>query len=111
MHEFSAIQALIRDACAELSAGAQVQRLIIVVGEASGHDVAHLRAHFDEASRGTPAEGATLQFVREKLTACCSACGTEFVPEGLLLACTHCGGAELVIRGGDSVRVKAVEAL
>lgn len=109
MHEFAAIRALVHDACAQLSTGERVTRLTIVVGEASGHDEQHLRAHFDEACRGTPAEGATLQFVSEKLTARCSHCGAEFAPEGLLLACSHCGGTELAISGVETIRVKAIE--
>lgn len=111
MHEFGAIRALIGDACANLPTGARVRRMVIVVGEASGHDADHLRGHFEEAACGTPAEGASLHFVREKLTACCSHCGAEFVPEGLLLACTHCGGNELAISGGDGIRVEAVEVV
>jgi hydrogenase nickel incorporation protein HypA/HybF len=110
MHEFPEVQAMVRQACAQVPPGARLRSISIVVGEASGHDERHIEAHFDEASRGTAAEGAVLSFTREKLAARCSACNTEFSPTGLLLACTKCGGTELTIIAGDSVRLASVES-
>ncbi len=101
---------MVRDACAQIPPGVRIRRLTIIVGEASGHDARHIQSHFDEASRGTPAENASLDFVVEKLSARCAVCGTNFVPTGSLLACTKCGGTELTITAGHSVRLATVEA-
>ena len=110
MHEFPEVQAMIRQACAQAPAAARITRLKIVVGEASGHDPRHIEAHFAEASRGTRAEGAALEFIREKLAARCAACGTEFKADAVALACARCGGTELVITAGKNVRLAGIEA-
>ena len=110
MHEFPEVLAMIRQARAQLVAGARIRRLTIIVGEASGHDPAHIRAHFAEAVRGNPdMEDASLEFVAEKLAARCAGCGAEFDPSRSLLACSHCGGRELRITAGDTVRLAGVE--
>ena len=106
MHEFSEVLAMIRQARAQLAAGARIRRLTIVVGEASGHDPAHIAAHFAEAARGNPElEGASLEFVAEKLAARCAGCGAEFDAAKSLLVCSHCGGTQLRITAGDQVRL------
>ncbi len=110
MHEFPEVQAMIRQACAQAPAAARITRLKIVVGEASGHDPRHIEAHFAEASRGTRAEGAALEFIREKLAARCAACGTEFKADAVAFACAGCGGTELVITAGKNVRLAGIEA-
>jgi Zn finger protein HypA/HybF involved in hydrogenase expression len=86
VHEFPEVQAMVRKACLQAPAGAHITRLTIVVGEASGHDPRHIQEHFTDASRGTPAQGATLA-----------------------LHCNNCGGTELIITGGNDVRLSAVE--
>jgi hydrogenase nickel insertion protein HypA len=110
VHEFPEVQAMVREAAARVPAGARIKRMQIVVGEASGHDARHIEAHFAEASRGTSAEGAKLEFVSEKLAATCSACGIQFNPGSLALTCAECGGTELKITAGNSVRLAGVEA-
>jgi hydrogenase nickel incorporation protein HypA/HybF len=110
MHEFPEVQAMVKAACAQIGPGASIGRLKIVVGEASGHDPGHIAAHFAEASRNTPAEGAELEFQWEKLAARCAACGAAFGPGERALACPQCGGVELVITAGNSVRLVEVVA-
>jgi Zn finger protein HypA/HybF involved in hydrogenase expression len=109
MHEFPEVQAMVKQACAQVPAGSHIKKLRIVVGEASGHDPRHIEAHFAEASRATPAEGAVLEFIHEKLVGTCTRCGAEFTGDGLVLACTQCGGSELTITAGNAVRLAAVE--
>jgi len=111
VHEFPEVQAMIQRACGQLPAGARIRRLTIIVGEASGHDPHHIEAHFAEAARGNAAiEGAALEFVRERLAARCAACGAEFGSGNPALACSQCGGTELVITAGDKVRLAGVES-
>ncbi len=101
---------MIRQACARLAAGNRIRRLKIAVGEASGHDPAHLQAHFAEAARCKPElEGASLEFVTEKLAAHCAGCGAQFDPTKSMLACSRCGGTQLRITAGDQVRLLGVE--
>lgn len=109
MHEFPEVQAMVKQACAQAPPGARIKRLRIVVGEASGHDSRHIQAHFTDASRGTQAEGAVLEFIHEKLAARCATCGAEFTGGGMVLACTRCGGTQLVITAGNTVRLSGIE--
>ncbi len=109
MHEFPEVQAMVRDACKKAPAGAHIKQLTIVVGEASGHDPHHIQEHFLDASRGTAAEGATLKFIHEKLTAKCAGCGTAFSTNEIVLHCAQCGGTELIITGGNDVRLQSVD--
>ena len=109
MHEFPEVQAMVKQACAQVPPGSRIKRLKIIVGEASGHDPRHIEAHFAEASRATSAEGAALEFIREKLAGTCTHCGAEFTGRGLVLACAQCGGSELTITAGNTVRLDAVE--
>jgi hydrogenase nickel incorporation protein HypA/HybF len=109
MHEFPEVQALVRQACAQTPAARRIRRLIIVVGEASGHDPAHIADHFVEAALGTPAEGATLEFISEKLAAQCARCGAAFAPAPRVFACPQCGATELAITAGQRVRLAKVE--
>lgn len=109
MHEFPEVQAMVRDACARLPAGKAIRKLVIVVGEASGHDPDHIAGHFDEAAAGTAAAGAALEFVIEKLLACCANCGAGFDGAGSAFACPQCGGTELEIIAGRAVRLDRVE--
>jgi len=109
MHEFPEVQAMVQKACAEAPRRARVRRITIAVGEASGHDLRHIVEHFGEASRGTMAEGAELQFIWEKLAARCAACGATFESSDLALKCARCGGVELVITAGKDVRLIEVQ--
>ncbi len=111
MHEFPEVQAMVREVCAQVPLGAHIRCITVIIGEASGHDARHIQAHFDEASRGTAAENAVLTFVSEKLSARCSACGADFAPTGLLLACANCGGSELAIISGASVRLASFDVV
>jgi Zn finger protein HypA/HybF involved in hydrogenase expression len=109
MHEFPEVQAMLRQVLGEAPAPARITRLTFVVGEASGHDARHIQSHFVEASRGTRAEGAVLEFRRERLAAKCAACGVEFEPKGTALACTQCGAVELIITAGNAVSLAGFE--
>jgi len=110
MHEFPEVQAMVQKACAEVPGNARIRKMKIVVGEASGHDPHHIEAHFAEASRGTRAEGAVLEFIAEKLAAKCADCGANYGRENPDLTCSACGSTELVITAGNGVRLSGVEA-
>ena len=109
MHEFPEVQAMVQQACAQAPSQSRIKRLKILVGEASGHDPHHIQAHFDDAARGTRAEGAVLEFIPETLSACCASCGTLFQPDTLALSCEQCGSTELNITAGKTVRLVGVE--
>jgi hydrogenase nickel incorporation protein HypA/HybF len=109
MHEFPEVQALLRQILAQAPPDVRITRVKMVVGEASGHDPHHIEQHFREASRGTSAEGAVLEFVTEPLAAHCAACGEEYKTDESSLGCPRCGGTRLVFTAGKSVYLAGVE--
>lgn len=109
MHEFAEMQAMLQQALAQCPPGGRVTRLRIVVGEASGHDTHHIEQHFREASPGTAAEGATLEFLSESLAARCASCGTEYRTEEACLSCAICGETRLMLTAGNRVYLAEVE--
>ncbi len=109
MHEFREVQSMLHEACAQAGPGVRIRNLTVALGEASGHDADHLRTHFVEAARGTPAEDAELIVVREALAAQCTRCGAEYSSSESTLSCVHCGGIELNVTKGARVYLAGVE--
>jgi hydrogenase nickel incorporation protein HypA/HybF len=110
MHELHQARLLLQEALARSGNSRRIRRLAVIVGEASGHSPEHIAEDFAAAARGTPAEGAALEFLAEKLAARCARCGAAFKSKPLVLACPACGSAELAITAGQEVRLSDVEA-
>lgn len=66
--------------------------------------------HFEAHARGTPAEGARLDFELRRVNARCHACGLEYQPDYHVLICPACGhiAADLVGRVGMGVASMSV---
>jgi len=109
VHELHEVRAMVREACAQACGLSRITKLKIVVGEASGHNPDHIAAHFREASKGTKAEGAKLEFTIEKLAGNCASCGAVFDAKKSAFACGQCGSRELNITAGKDVRLAGVE--
>jgi hydrogenase nickel incorporation protein HypA/HybF len=65
---------------AEQLGATRIERVTLRVGEASGADGDVLRMGFDVATKGTIAEGATLEIETTPIVCQCSGCGHEFTP-------------------------------
>ena len=68
-----------------------------------------LVAGFFSASLGTPAEGAELDLIRSAGTAWCIDCALEVSVSSRLEACPRCAGTQLLITGGEQMRVTEME--
>ena len=64
---------------------------------------------FEVAAQGTAAEGARLEFHRTPGQAWCSDCSRRGEVESRLDLCPACGGANLLVTGGDEMRVLELE--
>lgn len=64
---------------------------------------------FDAVSKGTLAEGATLEIERTPGRAWCHDCMTPIEIPALGSACPTCGGYKLQVTGGEEMRVKEME--
>jgi hydrogenase nickel incorporation protein HypA/HybF len=111
MHELpmtqSALEIVLTHA-AEAGA-ARVTAVHFVVGELSGVEPECVAFHWEILSRGTPAEGARLEFRRPPFTLVCLDCDAAFTPTGAVFDCARCGGSRVRVGGGDELRVEAID--
>ncbi|WP_424360299.1 hydrogenase maturation nickel metallochaperone HypA [Methylocystis parvus] len=68
-----------------------------------------LRFCFDAVSRGTVAEGATLDIVRAPGEGWCLDCGKTVALQERFGACPECGGSNVRMTSGDELRIEELE--
>ncbi len=113
MHELAIATALI-DLVREEAAAARasrVTRMVVEIGALSHVDVHALRFAVDAASRGGPAEGASLDILEPPGTAYCLDCEASVTIRARGEACPRCDGAKLLVQGGDEMRLREMEVV
>ncbi|MGQ9365956.1 hydrogenase maturation nickel metallochaperone HypA [Azospirillum sp. A39] len=111
MHEMALSRGIVEVIREQAAAGgfAAVRTVRLQVGALSHVEPDAILFCFDAVSRGTVAEGARLEIERPPGRAFCLPCGRT-VPLGERYdACPDCGGHELVLVGGEELRVKELE--
>lgn len=110
MHEYGIACEIGEAVVAEMGrhGASRALRVSVSVGVLRGIVAEHLRFFFEHAVRGTPAEGAALAVEEEPVTVLCSACGESSSPR-FTLECPRCGGPAAGSRGGDALRLTAIE--
>ena len=106
MHELSLVQSLL-DIIEEYRDGGKFRKVNAVrlsFGRLGGIEPAALRFAFDVASRGTPAEGASLEFDILPVVVSCLDCGRDSTVDGFTSQCPLCGGDVLVTGGNEELR-------
>jgi hydrogenase nickel incorporation protein HypA/HybF len=107
MHEVSLMTNLLdiveRTAAAECRG--PVRLIHLKIGEMSGVNPEAMRFAFEVLSRGTAAEGATLEIERVPVRVRCSGCGAETSPRDLVFRCAECGCGEIEILTGREMEV------
>lgn len=68
-----------------------------------------LRFCFDAVSRGTLAEGATLDIIRLKGEGWCLDCGKTVALDERFGPCPDCGGRHVQMTSGDELRIQELE--
>lgn len=111
MHELALSQGII-DVIRDQSATqgfTRVKTVRLVIGALSHVEPEAIEFGFDAVSRGTVAEGAALEIERPPGMAFCLACETTVPLAGRSDPCPRCGGYQLVVTGGEEMRVKELE--
>jgi hydrogenase nickel incorporation protein HypA/HybF len=111
MHELSLSQGmlgLIEDS-ARRDGFTRVRTVWLQVGRLASVELESLRFCFDAVTRGSCAEGATLEIERTPGRAWCLTCSDSMTIEDTLAGCPRCGGHQLQVTGGDEMRVKELE--
>ncbi len=111
MHELYATQALLDTALQK--AGEQDAKRItdvyIVVGEISTYVDDSVQFYWDEITKGTIAEGATLHFRHVEAELQCMTCATKYRPQEGEIVCPKCGSAGARIWQGEEFYVEALD--
>lgn len=111
MHELALSRSLVAaiEDEARRQAFTRVQRVTLELGCLGHVDADALAFCFDVATRATLAEGARLEILRQAGEATCMACGEISVVETHLVDCPLCGSAQVLVDGGDAMRIKELE--
>jgi hydrogenase nickel incorporation protein HypA/HybF len=75
------------------------------------HDLSSLRTAFELASRGTRAEGASLDIVTQPVGASCRSCGLMSEVDRVDASCSGCGSVDLDLASIPEVVVQEVVVL
>ncbi len=85
--------------------------LRVEIGRFAGVEKAALAFAFDEAMRGSEAEGARLEVIDLPGHALCYGCDRLVDIEERFSVCPLCGSAKLMPQGGDEMRIKDMEVI
>lgn len=97
---------------AEANQVGKIVSIHLSIGALSDLEAEWIQNYFDHLSRGTPAEGATLQVRRSPLTFRCALCAGEFTATREELAtakCPGCGSRDVSILSGTGYTVESME--
>ena len=108
MHEMSLAENVLQ--IIEESAHAQdfrrVRCVVLEIGELAAVEPDAMRFCFDAVTRGTIADGATLQIMETPGAGRCLACDTDVAMHERYGLCPYCGSPRLQVTAGDQMRVK-----
>ena len=107
MHEVSLMTNLlgIVERAASAECRGPVRVIHLKIGEMSGVSPDAMRFAFEVLSRGTAAEGGTLEIERVPVRVRCAGCGAESSPRELVFRCESCGSGEIEILTGREMEV------
>ena len=111
MHELAITQSMLDLVLkqAEEAGSEKVAKISLVIGEMTGVVARSVQFYFDFLCKGTPAEGAVLDFRVIPTTARCGNCGKEFELGEFDWTCPHCGSNNIEITGGKELFVESIE--
>jgi hydrogenase nickel incorporation protein HypA/HybF len=111
MHEMALCEGIL--SILEEQAAAQRYRRVktvwLEVGRLSGIEVDAIRFSFDVVTRGSLADGATLEIVDVPGEAWCLPCRKTVSIRQRYDECPHCGGSQLQVTGGEEMRIRELE--
>ncbi len=111
MRELAAIQSILTKALlqARESNAKRIKSLRVALGEISELDRDSIQKHWDELSRGTPAERAQLHFRLIHAEVQCMACFKKYHPLDGKIHCPHCGSYGAKVLSGEEFYLEAIE--
>ncbi|MBZ4023093.1 hydrogenase maturation nickel metallochaperone HypA [Rhodobacter sp. TJ_12] len=113
MHEMSIVEGIrsVIEEAGQTQGFARVTKVRLEIGRMSGVEIPALEFAFDVVMNGSLAQGATLEIINLPGKAVCFDCEENVEIEHRLDTCPRCGGARLLVQGGDEMRIKDLEVL
>jgi hydrogenase nickel incorporation protein HypA/HybF len=111
MHEMSLAEGvlqLIEDA-ARQQAFAKVRTVWLEIGQLSGVEPEAMAFCFDAVTRGSIAQGASLEIITLPGTGWCMACARTVPMTEVFGECPACSSHQMQVTGGTEMRVKELE--
>ena len=111
MHEMSLCESAVQiiEDQARIQAFSRVRRVVFEVGTLAAVDADALRFCFDVVAARGVARGATVDIVTVPAHAWCMQCAVAVDIARRGDACPRCGGHQVVVEGGDALKIKELE--
>ena len=111
MHEMSLAEGILQvvEEYARKEGFTRVKTVRVEIGRLSHVEPEALSFCFDAVMRDSIAAGARLEILTVPGRGWCHGCGQEVAMEALYDPCPRCGGFQVVVTGGDEMRIKDLE--
>ena len=109
MHELQATQRILKKALTKAGNTTPIRNIFLVMGEVAELDQDLIRKHWNELSKGTPAEHAQLHFRLIKAEVQCMACFGKYQPLNGEIHCPYCGSYGAKILSGEEFDIESIE--
>ena len=86
-----------------------ITKLHLAIGEIAEYDQNAIQRHWNDLSKGTPAEGAQLHFLIIAAEVQCMSCFRKYHPENGKILCSNCGSMGAKILSGEEFYLELIE--
>jgi len=108
MRELPSTQTILKKAL--LEAGTiKIKNVYLALGEITELDQSLIQQHWNDLSKGTPAEQAELHFRLIKAEVQCMACFEKYHPVDGKIHCPHCGSYGAKVLSGEEFILESIE--
>lgn len=96
---------------ARQQAFSRVNTVWLEIGQLAGVEIEAMRFCFDAVTRGSLAEGATLEIIATPGSGWCMQCEASIALTEVFGECPNCGSYQVQVTGGTEMRVKELEVV
>jgi len=111
MRELHAMKAILNKAIlnAREDDAARIINLRLAIGEIAEYDQNAIQRHWNDLSKGTPAEGAQLHFLIIAAEVQCMSCFRKYHPENGKILCSNCGSVGAKVLSGEEFYLESID--
>lgn len=109
MRELPSTQNILNKALLQVPDTKRIKNIHLVIGEISQLDQKLIQGHWQELSKGTPAEHAQLHFRLIKAEVQCMSCFMKYYPLDGKIHCPYCGSYGAKIVAGEEFDLESIE--